>query len=251
MHEANESGAVPVGPRFRLSTRPAGLQPLAPKPGERVLDAGCGTGQLTYEIAQAGARVLGIDNSAAMIEQARQNYPEIEFRQSDITALPFRNEFDAVFSNAVLHWVPEADRAARAIAGCSSPAAVSLRSSAGMAIRAAFLQAIWAALEALQSERVNPWYYPTIGEYAGVLEWQGFEVRFATLFDRPIDLEGGENGLACWIEMFGGPFVAAAGEERKQELIRLTEDRARPMLYENGRWKMDYRRLRVVAVKIW
>ena len=155
---------------------------LAPKPGERVLDAGCGTGQLTYEIAQAGARVLGIDNSAAMIEQARQNYPEIEFRQSDITALPFRNEFDAVFSNAVLHWVPEADRAARAIAGSLKPGGRFVAEFGGHGNTRAFLQAIWAALEALQSERVNPWYYPTIGEYAGVLEWQGFEVRFVRSF---------------------------------------------------------------------
>src|SRR4051812_9962240 len=154
-----------------------------------------------------------------MIEQARQNYPEIEFRQSDITALPFRNEFDAVFSNAVLHWLPEADRAARAIAGALKPGGRFVAEFGGHGNTRAFLQAIWAALDGLDCDRVNPWYYPTIGEYAGVLERQGFEVRFATLFDRPIDLEGGENGLARWIEMFGGPFVAAAGEERKQELI--------------------------------
>src|SRR5690349_16305400 len=85
---------------------------LAPQPGEQILDVGCGTGQLTNEIAQSGAQVRGIDNSAAMIEQAAKNYPEIAFRQGDVRELPFQNEFDAVFSNAVLHWVKDAEGAA-------------------------------------------------------------------------------------------------------------------------------------------
>ena len=222
---------------------------LAPQAGEQILDAGCGTGQLTNEIAQAGAEVLGIDNSAAMIEQARKNYPALEFRQADVRELPFRNQFDAVFSNAVLHWVKEADRAAAAIAAALKPGGRFVAEFGGHGNTRAFLQSIWSAMEAMGCERMLPWFYPTVGEYASVLERHGFEVRFATLFDRPIALEGGAAGLARWIDMFGGPFVKAAGEERKAELIRRTEEQARPKLDEDGGWKMDYRRLRVLAVK--
>jgi len=222
---------------------------LAPRPGERILDAGCGTGQLTKEIAESGAEVRGVDNSPRMVEQARKNYPEIEFRQADVRELPFENEFDAVFSNAVLHWVKDAERAAAAIAGALKPGGRFVAEFGGYGNTRAFLRAIWSAMEGLGCERVHPWYYPTVGEYATVLERQGFQVRFATLFDRPIALEGGENGLARWIEMFGGPFLMAVGEERKPELIRRTDEKARPLLYADGGWTMDYRRLRVVAVK--
>src|SRR5262245_36727671 len=86
---------------------------LAPQPGERILDAGCGTGQLTACIARSEALVMGSDKSASMIEQARRNFPELRFEVGDVTALPYRREFDAVFSNAALHWVHDADAAAR------------------------------------------------------------------------------------------------------------------------------------------
>jgi trans-aconitate 2-methyltransferase len=222
---------------------------LAPQPGERILDVGCGTGQLTDEIAQSGARVAGIDNSAGMIGQAKRNYPELEFHQGDVREMRFRNEFDAVFSNAVLHWVRDAEAAVAAIAGALKTGGRFVAEFGGYGNTREFLKAIWSAMDEMGCERVHPWYYPTVGEYATVLERHNLEVRFATLFDRPIDLEGGEGGLARWIEMFGGPFLKAAGEDRKQELVRLTEAQARPTLYQAGGWKMDYRRLRVAAVK--
>ena len=222
---------------------------LAPQPGERILDAGCGTGQLTNEIAQSGARVLGVDSSETMIGQARSNYPALEFSRADVRELPFRGEFDAVFSNAVLHWVKEADEAAAGVARALKRGGRFVAEFGGHGNTRAFLDAVLSALESLGCARTHPWYYPTVGEYAAVLERQGFEVCFATLFDRPISLDGGEDGLARWIEMFGATFVAAAGADRKTELIRATEARAREALYRNGVWQMDYRRLRVMAVK--
>src|SRR5262245_47515749 len=94
---------------------------LAPQAGERILDIGCGTGQLTAEIAGAGAHVVGVDNSAAMIEQARANFPELRFEQADVRSLKFDHEFDAVFSNAVLHWVQQADTAAAVMSRALKP----------------------------------------------------------------------------------------------------------------------------------
>jgi trans-aconitate methyltransferase len=223
---------------------------LAPRPGERVLDIGCGTGQLTAEIAKTGARVLGMDSAPAMVEQARANFPGLEFQQGDVRALPFEREFDAVFSNAMLHWVKEADEAAAAMSNALRKDGRVVVEFGGQGNTRALLEAVFAAQEKLGSERSHPWYYPGVGEYAGVLERHHLEVRYATLFDRPIVLEGGENGLANWLDMFGTHFVVAMEPARRREFVRLVEERARPKLYRDSGWTMDYRRLRVMAVRV-
>jgi trans-aconitate methyltransferase len=222
---------------------------LAPQPGERILDVGCGTGQLTAEIANAGAEVVGVDSSMAMVAQSRANFPQMQFAEADVRALAFQAEFDAIFSNAVLHWVKEADQAAAAMSRALKPGGRVVLEFGGHGNTQALLDAVFAVQESLGVARSHPWYYPTVGEYAAVLERHGFEVRFATLFDRPIALEGGESGLANWLDMFGNHFVAAFDPERKQDFVRLVEERARPKLHKDGGWIMDYRRLRVMAVQ--
>ena len=84
---------------------------LQAKAGENILDLGCGTGDLTPKIQAAGAKVLGVDSSAEMIAAAKAKFPTIDFQQADARNLPFSNQFDAIFSNAVLHWVPEKEKA--------------------------------------------------------------------------------------------------------------------------------------------
>jgi trans-aconitate 2-methyltransferase len=217
---------------------------LAPRAGGRILDVGCGTGQLTAEIARAGAEVVGVDSSEAMIDQARTNFPDIGFEQVDVRSLPFREEFDAVFSNAVLHWVKDADDAAAAMSRALKQGGRLVVEFGGHGNTQALLDAVFAAQEKLGRARFHPWYFPRIAEYAVVLERNGLEVRYATLFDRPIALEGGEQGLANWLDMFGKPFQAGP------DFIRLVEEYARPKLYRDGEWTIDYRRLRVMAVKL-
>ena len=95
----------------------------------------------------------------------------------------------------------------------------------------------------------SPWYFPSLAEYAGVLERVGLEVTFALLFDRPTPLEGGETGLWAWAEMFGGHYLARVPAGRREEYLRRVEDEVRPALFRDGRWTADYRRLRVVAVR--
>ena len=158
---------------------------LAPQPGERILDAGCGTGQLTAEIAASGAEVTGIDSSAAMIEQARRNAPTVRFEVGDIRHLPYRAEFDAVFSNAVLHWVPEADEAAESFARALKPGGRVVIEMGGRGNVRELLAASDRALRQLgvpDPERYHPWFYPGIAEYAAILERHGLEVTFAALF---------------------------------------------------------------------
>ncbi len=223
---------------------------LAPQAGERILDVGCGTGQLTAEIARAGAQVAGIDSSNAMIDQARVNFPELRFEVADVTAMPYREEFDAVFSNAVLHWVREADAAVEAVGRALKPGGRLVAEFGGHGNTRAVLEAVYRSMEALgiaEPERHNPWFYPRIGEYATLLERHGLTVTFAVLFDRPTALEGAEQGLSNWLGMFGERLTSAVRDEQRTEFQRLVEQHAAPLLWRAGKWWVDYRRLRVVA----
>jgi SAM-dependent methyltransferase len=219
------------------------VEMLQPRAGERILDVGCGTGQLTAGLAQAGAQVVGVDSSAAMIEQARRNYPDIPFEQADARALPFRGEFDAVFSNAALHWIKEAGEAAESMNSA-------LRRGGRVVVELGGRGNTAALLAAMEAESSHPWYFPGIPEYASLLEQHGFEVVQALLFDRPTPLEGGEQGLHNWLEMFAGFAIERVPAAQREAWLRQVEDRARPRLYRDGGWSVDYRRLRVMAVKL-
>lgn len=225
---------------------------LAPRPGERVLDLGCGTGHLTAELAARGARVVGLDNDPVMIERARRSYPALEFVHGDAASFRFAEPFDAVFSNAALHWVTRAADAAACIGAALRPGGRFVAELGGKGNVQAIVSALTAALaEAgypLVPERF-PWYFPSIGEYAALLETHGLEPVYAALFDRPTRLEGGEAGLRTWLALFAGHFFEAVPDERQAAITRLVEERLRPQLFRDGAWFADYRRLRIVAVK--
>lgn len=227
------------------------IELLRPQPGERILDVGCGTGQLTAEIAKAGAEVVGVDRSPKMVEQARANFPDLTFEVADATTMRFSG-FNAVFSNAALHWVKDARAAAAAISAALVPRGRFVAEFGGRGNIRALVDAIYPALAALglrDPEQLSPWFYPGIGEYATVLDECGLEAEFAALFDRPTRLEGGREALANWLTMFGGNFLAAVPEELRDRFVRLVEERAAPRLFRDGVWTIDYRRLRIVAIK--
>jgi trans-aconitate 2-methyltransferase len=204
---------------------------LNPQAGERVLDLGCGTGHLTHEIAKTGAVVVGIDSSAEMIAKARQDYPEIEFRVADAAAFHDPEPFDAVFSNAVLHWIKPPEPVAAAISAALKPGGRLVAEFGGKGN----VRSITSLVE------THPWYYPSIAEYSALLERNGLETVTAALFPRPTPVEG-ENGLRDWLKMFTSSFLA---EDRAPEFERAL----RPKLYRDGVWYMDYVRLRITAVK--
>lgn len=221
---------------------------LDPTPDERILDVGCGTGHLTNEIAATGATVVGIDASEGMVKNARDSFSDLQFVRGDARKLPFEESFDAVFSNAALHWVREQDTALRSIADVLRPRGRFVAELGG----SGNVQTIVDAIESEVIERGydpdNPWYFPTVGEYATKLETHGFEVRHATLFDRPTELEGGDDGLKEWITMFGDSLLSAVPDGHHQAIRSAVEDRVRDELFEDGVWTVNYRRLRVVAV---
>jgi len=225
---------------------------LAPKGGERILDVGCGTGQLTAEIAAVGAAVVGIDSSAEMIAEARKKYPAMRFEVMDAREISFAAEFDAVFSNAALHWVKEPERVIAGVARALKQGGRFVAEFGGHGnvgrLMAAFGRAS-AAVGLEFSTEMSPWYYPSIKEYAGLLEKHGLEVQQAALFDRPTKLEDGERGLRVWMEMFCGRILNHVPAEKREQWLQGVEREARPQLFQHGTWVLDYRRLRLVAVK--
>lgn len=259
---------------------------LAPKAGERILDLGCGTGALTAEIAARGAEVLGVDRSEEMIAQARKKFPALRFEVMDARELRFKADavqganrgeaatksekqiphpakpagirddrlgwFDAVFSNAVLHWIPEADEVIAGVARVLKRGGRFVAEFGGKGniqkLVAGFHSAL-AALDIRPPDEVGPWFYPSVAEYAGMLERHGLEVREASLFDRPTVLEEGEHGLENWIRVFRRTFIEKMGEENASRWIREVERQCLQELFRDGIWVLDYRRLRIAAWK--
>ncbi len=115
-------------------------------------------------------------------------------------------------------------------------------------MKSAFDQSL-AELHSEPQGRTNPWYYPSVSEYATLLENNGFEVRFMTLFDRPTPLADGEAGLRNWVTMFASDYYAKLGPESREAFLRRVEDLLRPGLFRDGHWWADYRRLRFAAWK--
>lgn len=227
------------------------LELLAPQAGERILDLGCGTGHLAFKIAQTGAHVVGLDNSPDMIRLAQENYPTLEFAPGEGAAFHFETPFDAIFSNAALHWMPQADEVARCMARALKPGGRLVAEFGSRGNVAAIIGGMQKALQAYGYylfEQQTPWYFPTLGEYAALLERHGFRVVYATDFDRPTPLDG-EDGLRNWLMMFGGAFFRLIAPEQMEQIIEDIETRLRPTLYHDGRWIADYRRLRLAAVR--
>ena len=235
------------------------LELLAAKPGERILDLGCGTGSLTAEIAASGAEVVGVDRSPEMIKEAGKKFPALRFDVTDARALPFSREFDAVFSNAALHWIPEAERVVAGVARALRAGGRFVAEFGGKRNIGNVVTALETALTRLgiSPDDANPWFNPSIADYASLLENHGIEVREAALFERPTKLEDGERGLAMWVNMWrfiSGPrpcaetptIFAGSGAGRSPSLV---EDRSLGVgLSQTSHRSMEVRI--VVAVRI-
>jgi len=228
------------------------VQLLAPRPGETILDLGCGTGDLAQKIAESGTTVTGIDNSPTMIARAREKYPTLRFVQADAQDFAFPpGTFDAVFSNAALHWMKNAASVVACVWNVLKPGGRFVAEFGGKGNIQAVVDAITASLTAAgyPVDDPNPWYYPSIGEYATLLERQGFRVTQALHFDRPTRLDDGERGLANWLTMFAGMFYQVVPEAERAARYADVADRLRPILFRDGAWAIDYVRLRVAALK--
>jgi trans-aconitate 2-methyltransferase len=222
------------------------LDILDPKPGERILDLGCGTGELSHLISQTGATVIGMDADPKMIHRAQSQFSDCQFMVGDARSFELDQQVDAVFSNAALHWVPEAERAAAAISRSLKPGGRLVAEFGGKRN----IDKIAAYLDRVVGPSKNPWYFPSVAEYSSILEKHDLEVIFAQLFDRPTPLNEGENGLRNWMLMFGNSFLEGLDEEMTETVLAGAESELRTDLHNGEQWLADYRRIRIVASKI-
>ena len=222
------------------------VEVLAPQAGERVLDLGCGTGQLSARIAAAGAEVVGLDQSAEMVAAARAQFPSLSFVVGDARDFSFAEPFNAVFSNAVLHWVQPPEAALVCIAAGLELGGRFVAELGGARNVATISRGLTDQLAARGFYPPWPWYFPSLGEYARLVEQAGLRVAHASHFPRPTPLAG-ESGLRDWLEMFAETLTAVVPPPMREELLAAVEDAVRPALYGDGGWCADYWRLRVVA----
>lgn len=226
---------------------------LNPKYKERILDLGCGSGQLTKLISKSGASVVGIDNSKEMISAAKKKYPDLHFLVKDATNFQFEKPFDAIFSNAVLHWVRNCESAILSMRKNLKIGGRLVVEFGGKGNVQIIIDQIKISLRArgfVKNANIENWYFPSISEYSSLLEKNGFEVEFAHLYDRLTELADNENGIRDWIEMFGSSFFADIPEEDKNDILEEVQNNVREKCFIDGKWIADYKRIRVLARKL-
>jgi len=241
---------------------------LDPQPGERILDVGCGSGELAQKISERGADVVGIDADPQMIETAAAKFPGIVFRCADASKLEqlsldnddsdgdTSTSFDAIFSNAALHWVTDAEAAVAGMACLLKPGGRFVVEFGGRGNVESIVETSLRVVRETVPEATakTSWYFPGIPEYASLLEAHGIEVISAALYDRPTILEDGDSGMKHWLEMFGDGLFRGLSQEEKETVIYAVVDKLRKSTHlydrDKGKWTADYRRIRIVGEKM-
>ncbi len=219
---------------------------LDPKEGECILDVGCGDGTLAVEMECSGAKVVGVDMSAEMIDWAKAK--GIEAYVGSVTDLDYEDEFDAVFSNAMLHWVKDANGAVQNIAK-------SLKIGGRFICEFGGKGNAYYLVSAMQEvftnhpefgDFDNPWYFPSVEEYTKVLESEGFSVEYIEIIPRPTPMDDISN----WLDIFANGVTSHLSTEQyevfKKEVIKILKT---TIYSEKEGWMLDYKRLRVKAIK--
>ena len=223
------------------------LELLAPQPGERILDLGCGEGALTLRIAAAGADVLGVDKSAEQVTAARARGLAAE--AMDGARLSFASEFDAVFSNAALHWMGAPDAVIDGVWRALKPGGRFVAECGGAGNVETVRKSLIAALarRGIDGRAADPWYFPPPEEYRAKLEGRGFAVRSIALIPRPTRLPG---RLGDWLDTFAESFLARVPADDVQALKNEVEKELESLFCDiGGSWTVDYVRLRFAAQK--
>jgi len=219
---------------------------LDPKKGERILDVGCGDGTLAVEMEHRGAKVIGIDMSTEMVKACKDN--GIEAYVGSVTDLPYENEFDRVFSNAMLHWVKDSRSAVQNIfnslkkGGCF----ICEFGGEGNAYHLVSAMQVVFANHPEFGDFDNPWYFPSVEEYTKLLESEGFSVEYIEIIPRPTPMED----IGNWLDIFANGVTSHLSVEQyevfKKEVMEILKNK---IYSEKEGWVLDYMRLRMKAVK--
>lgn len=225
---------------------------LNPQKNELILDLGCGTGDLTYEISRSGAKIHGVDASADMIRKAQDKYPSLHFDIADGQQFHTEVLYDAVFSNAALHWMKDANGVIQSVCHALRPGGRFVAEFGGKDNVKTIVDAMIDVLTeeyGIDAAARNPWYFPSIGEYCVLLERQGFTVRLAHYFNRPTKLQDGEQGLLSWLAQFGDDFFQGFTAGEISHICRIVSRRVNSKLWHDDAVYADYKRIRVIAEK--
>jgi trans-aconitate methyltransferase len=220
---------------------------LKPLSGERILDVGCGEGSLTRKIMEAGAQVVGIDADAAMVDAARK--AGVDAHVMSGTQMAFTEEFDAVFSNAALHWMKPPEAVVQNIfrALRSGGRLVVEMGGKGNVQSARSIFTAQLDKRGINGADFDPWYFPASEEYTALLQDAGFKVLHTELYDRPTAVGG---DVAGWLKTFGGTFTAALPQGEREGFLAEASAELRAIVpFKDGQYWLDYVRLRFVAVK--
>ena len=220
---------------------------LAPRAGERILDLGCGDGVLTAKLAAMRCDVIGVDGSAAQVEAARKL--GLDARVMDGENLSFLSEFDAVFSNAALHWMRNPEAVIAGVWRALRPGGRFVGELGGHGCVAKIRKALVDALNrrGKDGEATVPWYFPTVEEYSARLKKAGFSTHSIALIPRPTPLPGDVTG---WLETFGESFTACLPPPERPAYVAEVREALLPELSDaGGKWTADYVRLRFAAAK--
>jgi trans-aconitate methyltransferase len=217
--------------------------------GERILDLGCGDGQLTQRLAASGAMVRGFDASAQMVAAARSRGVEVD--EGSAESLPYPDEiFDAVFSNAALHWMRDPDAVLAEVHRVLKSGGRFVAEMGGLGNIAAIRVALAAVLDrhGFDGRSNDTNYYPSAEAYTRRLEARGFQVKQIALIPRPTPLP--ESGMAGWIRTFRRGLLDTLPESIRERIVDETVELLAPILRDpDGNWTADYVRLRFIAVR--
>lgn len=221
---------------------------LMPQRGERILDLGCGDGALTAKLVALGCEVVGVDASEPQIRGARAM--GLDAQVMDGEHLTFSHEFDAVFSNAALHWMRHPDDVIAGVKRALKPRGRFVAEMGGHRcvekIRTALVEAL--NRRGLDGAGAAPWYFPTVEEYSQRLIRGGFVINYIALIPRPTPLPGDISG---WLETFAENFTSKLAPAERPAFIDEVRAALRPQLCDSdGRWTADYTRLRFAAQRM-
>lgn len=225
-----------------------GLLEFVPKNKEQtILDLGCGTGTLTAQLRNLGSKVVGVDSSQSMIDKAKEQFDNIDFMVCDALELPFENEFDVVFSNAVFHWISDHDALLSNVHKVLKSDGLLVCEFGASGNIATIEKAFMNVCSSLGYGYMPKFNFPISECFGKLLEDKGFVIDKIYDYDRPTPLKDGEQGLTNWMKQFFASELAGMSEDIQITTIRKVEELTREALWNGNEWVADYRRLRAIA----